>query len=190
MSDTANADTSAEKQAKAAESEKVSPDLSNVLSHIKQLEITKADLEKALKEANDRNQKLSQKTREGMQSALDTLMKKWMDAVETKDDKVKHDFKGGLEKLVSQSAEDNGVWQMMVAASALHQRQQHDLDEMQKENTALKERVDGLYASPAKRTVGEKSKAEDQLDRGHVESEGASLGSSMWDDFANSVGRF
>ena len=78
MSDTANADTSAEKQAKAAESEKVSPDLSNVLSHIKQLEITKADLEKALKEANERNSKLSQKTREGMQSALDTLMKKWI----------------------------------------------------------------------------------------------------------------
>lgn len=186
MSDNANADTNAPETTKPSEGEKP-VDMKNILSHIKQLEVTKQDLEKALKEANERNSKLSQKTREGMQSALDTLMKKWMDAVETKDEKVKHDFKGGLEKLVSQSAEDNGVWQMMVAASSLHARQQHDLDEMQKENLALKERVDGLYASPEKRTVGGKSKAEDQLDRQSVE---ADQGPSIWDDFAASVGRF
>ena len=57
--------------------------------------------------ASKMEQKLSQRTREGMQSALDTLMKKWMDAVETKDEKIKHDFRGGLEKLVKNSAEEN-----------------------------------------------------------------------------------
>lgn len=185
MSEPSNADS---KEPKVTESEKdVSGEkMTNILTHIKNLEVTKQDLEKALAAANERNQKLSQKTREGMQSALDTLMKKWMDAVETKDDKVKHDFKSGLEQLVSQSAEDNGVWQMMVAASALHERQQHNLDEMQKENLSLKQRVDGMYANPESRVVGEKHKAEDQLDRGHVESSGP----SMWDDFAASVGRF
>ena len=76
------------------------PDMSNILTHIKNLETTKQSLEKALEEKNARIDRLSQKTREGMQSALDTLMKKWMDAVETKDDKVKHDFRGGLEKLL------------------------------------------------------------------------------------------
>ena len=185
MSDNANADTNAPETTKPSEGEKP-VDMKNILSHIKQLEVTKQDLEKALKEANERNSKLSQKTREGMQSALDTLMKKWMDAVETKDEKVKHDFKGGLEKLVSQSAEDNGVWQMMVAASSLHARQQHDLDEISRENKALKERVDGLYASPESRVVGGKGKAEEQLDRGSVED----TGPSIWDDFASSVGRF
>ena len=186
MSEQSNVDTTAKDTGKTEVTDKTPPDMSNILSHIKQLEVTKQDLEKALKEANERNSKLSQKTREGMQSALDTLMKKWMDAVETKDDKVKHDFKGGLEKLVSQSAEDNGVWQMIVAASSLHARQVHDLDAMQKENDALKQRVDGLYASPDSRVVGGKSKAEDQLDRSSVEVDS----SSIWDDFAASVGRF
>tara|TARA_B100001758_G_scaffold133848_2_gene115228 strand:+ start:2473 stop:3042 length:570 start_codon:yes stop_codon:yes gene_type:complete len=189
MSDQANAETTTKEAQKVPEttSEKMPENMSNILSHIKNLEVTKQDLEKALKEANDRNQKLSQKTREGMQSALDTLMKKWMDAVETKDEKVKHDFKGGLEKLVSQSAEDNGVWQMMVAASSLHARQQHDLDEIQRENKALKERVDGLYASPESRMAGGKRPAEEQLDRQSVDE---SQGPSIWDDFAASVGRF
>ena len=186
MSEQSNVDTTAKDTGKTEVTDKTPPDMSNILSHIKQLEVTKQDLEKALKEANERNSKLSQKTREGMQSALDTLMKKWMDAVETKDDRVKHDFKGGLEKLVSQSAEDNGVWQMMVAASSLHARQVHDLDAMQKENDALKQRVDGLYASPDSRVVGGKGKAEDQLDRSSVEVDS----SSIWDDFAASVSRF
>ena len=112
MSDSAHTDAAAKETKTQDPAPEQGKEMTNILSHIKNLEVTKQDLEKALKEANERNQKLSQKTREGMQSALDTLMKKWMDAVETKDEKVKHDFKGGLEKLVSQSAEDNGVWQV------------------------------------------------------------------------------
>lgn len=187
MSDHATHDNGAKESQKVAaepEGEKA-PEMSNILSHIKKLEVTKQQLETALNEANERNKKLSQKTREGMQSALDTLMKKWMDAVETKDDKVKHDFKTGLEKLVSQSAEDNGVWQMMVAASSLYERQQHDFDKLQEENNELKKRMDGLYASPESRVVGGKSKAEEQLDRGHVEPD-----VDVWGDFAASCGRF
>lgn len=116
MSDHATPENGAQKAAAEPEAEKA-PEMSNILSHIKKLEVTKQQLEAALNEANERNKKLSQKTREGMQSALDTLMKKWMDAVETKDDRVKHDFKNGLEKLVSQSAEDNGVWQVTWKAA-------------------------------------------------------------------------
>ena len=77
-------------------------------------------LRKELEEAGARNAKRSAKTREGMRSALDTFMKKWTDAIDTKDEKVKDDFEVGLDKLVKNSAEDNGVWQMMVCASALH----------------------------------------------------------------------
>ena len=61
-------------------------------------------------------------------------MKKWTDAIDTKDEKVKDDFEVGLDKLVKNSAEDNGVWQMMVCASALYSRQEHDLDTLRSEN--------------------------------------------------------
>ena len=76
---------------------------------------------------------------------------------------------------------------MMVAASALYERQTHDLDAMQKENSQLKQRVDGFYATESSRTVGEKSKATEQLDRGSVE---PAQGPDIWLDFAHSVSRF
>lgn len=157
--------------------------MNNVLQHVESLQKERSNLLKELDEAKKRNERLSVKTREGMQSALDTLMKKWMDAVETKDEKVKDQFKCGLEKLVSNSAEDNGVWQMMVAASALHERQEHNLDKLREENETLKTRIDGHYATEDAR-LG-KRKADDQADRESVND--AETG-SMWDDFAKSVG--
>ena len=52
---------------------------------------------------------------------------------------------------MQQGAEDNGVWRMMVAASALHEQQEHNLDLLRKENSDLKNRIDGLYAKPEER---------------------------------------
>ena len=54
-----------------------------------------------------------------MQNSLDSLMKKWMDACETKDDKCKEQFKHGMEKLVQSSAEENGVWQILILKSSV-----------------------------------------------------------------------
>ena len=84
-------------------------DMGNMLRHIEQLEGKLTAKEKQLLEATLRVEKFSARTREGMQSALDSLMKKWMDACETKDDKCKEQFKHGMEKLVQNSAEENGV---------------------------------------------------------------------------------
>jgi len=160
-------------------------DMTKILQHIKNLETNNNSLSSKLQEAEARNGKLSAKTREGMQSALDSLMKKWMDAVETKDDKVKDSFKDGLNKLVEKSAEDNGVWQMMVAASSLHERQTHDLDELRTLNSELKTKVDGMYGDVESRTVGRKAKAGEQLAREDVPAES---GDDLWGDFAKSIG--
>ena len=140
-------------------------EMSNILSHIKNLEQNNMDLKAKLDDALQCNGKLSQKTREGMPSVLDTLMK-WMDTVDTKEPKVKDDFKVGLEKLVQNSAEDNSVWQMMVSASALHERQEHDLEKLRVENTDLRKRVDGIYTAPESRIL--KRLATEQLSREDV----------------------
>ena len=158
------------------------PDMANVLKHIKDLEENNTKLNMQLKEQVERNGKLSQKTREGMQSALDTLMKKWMDAVETKDDKVKDQFKCGLEKLVNNSAEDNGVWQMMVSASALHERQAHNLETLQLENNELKQRLDSSYENVDSR-VGTKRVAETEISREDVKSDLVDI----WSEFSNNM---
>ena len=164
-------------------------DMSNMLRHIEQLERRLQQRDGELNDAKNRVEKFSQRTREGMQSALDSLMKKWMDAVETKDDNCKAEFKKGMERLVQNSAEDNGVWQMMVAASALHDKQEHNLDQLRLQNDELKQKIDGHYATPASRTDNAlgKRKADDELDRSEV---GAEHTASIWDDFAKECQAF
>jgi hypothetical protein len=160
-------------------------DVGNMLRHIEALESRLSQKEKQLSDAHQRVEKFSARTREGMQSALDSLMKKWMDACETKDEKCKEQFKHGMEKLVQNSAEENGVWQMMVAASALHEKQEHDLDKLRGENNELKQRIDGHYATPGARTEGSlgKRKAEAEPERGED-------ASALWEDFAKECGQF
>jgi hypothetical protein len=162
----------------------------NILQHIRMLEQSKAALEQTttqlqeqLKQADARAERLSVKTREGMQAAMDTLMKKWMDAVETKDEGVKADFKGGLDKLINKSQEENGVWRMMLAASSLHERQEHNLEKLRLENNELKTKVDDLYGSSSARVVGEKHKQSEQSDRSSVQGSAGNI----WDDFAKDI---
>jgi len=107
-----------------------------------------------------------------------------MDAVETKDNKVKDSFKDCLNKLVEKSAEDHGVWQMMVATSSLHERQNHDLNQLWVENSTLKTKDDGLYGDAGSRTVGSKHKAGEELSRADV----PVISSDMWDKFAKDIG--
>jgi chromosome segregation ATPase len=183
-----NQSASKEYASTANKSEDKTSDVGNMLRHIESLESKLANKEKQLHEAQQRVEKFSARTREGMQSALDSLMKKWMDACETKDEKCKEQFKQGMEKLVHNSAEENGVWQMMVAASALHQRQEHDLDKLRMENNTLKQRIDGHFATPESRTAGalgkRKADGEPQLD---VSNEAAD---DLWASFASECGAF
>ena len=157
-------------------------DLNNVLTHIKNLEQQKQELEKKLLETEERASRMSQKTKAAMQSAMDTLMKKWMDAVETKDDTVKHQFKTGLDTLINKSADENGVWQMMVAASSLHERLEHNLEKLRVENNELRGRVDSTFATPESR-VGSKRRPEADLGPGDV-----APATDMWAAFASDIG--
>ncbi len=162
--------------------------MNNMLRHIEQLEGKLSVKEKQLLDAQQHVEKFSAHTREGMQSALDSLMKKWMDACETKDERCKEQFKSGMEKLVQNLAEENGVWQMMVAASALHQRQEHDLDKLRSENLEMWNKIDGHFATKGSRTAEDvlgKRTAEsqpDEADPGHD--------MSMWSEFAKQCAGF
>ena len=119
--------------------------MTNVLAHIAQLEAkietlnsTNRDLALQLEQKDTRIKNLSEKTQEAMQSFAETLLKKWVDACETKNPTVKEDFINGVNNIIKNSDETNGVWQMMVAASSLHERQEHDLEKLRVENSELK----------------------------------------------------
>ena len=113
---------------------------------------------------------------------------RWIDSVETKDVQAKTDFNAGMERLVQQGAEDNGVWRMMVAASALHEQQEHNLDLLRKENSDLKNRIDGHYAKPEARLVEDvlgKRKAESEPEYNQAVDTG-----NIWSEFAGHMKDF
>lgn len=158
-------------------------ELSQLLKHCKDLEMQKSKLQQDLEEQINKNKKISEKTRQNMQHVLDTIMTKWVDAVDTKDEQVKKTFLDGMQRMVQHSAEDNGVWQMMVQASSLYDRQNHELDQLRIENNQLKERVQGTFGSEdARMSAGDKRKAEDELERPPA------ISGDIWGDFAKSIG--
>jgi hypothetical protein len=66
----------------------------------------------------------------------------WLqDAV--KDDKLRTEFKEGMERLVKNTAEDSGVWQVMCCASNVHAQRLQEIERMRVENEELKSRSAG-----------------------------------------------
>lgn len=106
------------------------------------------------------------------------------------DDTVKNEFKEKLEDLAKSGNDRSGVWRMMVAASALHEQQNHNLDALRQENTHLKSRIDGHYAKSGARLQEDvlgKRKADHELDRADVE---ADASADVWKNFASDMSGF
>ena len=168
--------------------------ISNVLSHLQKLEEHNKSLEAKLHAADDRIQSLSAEKRAGMKSALDTFIKNWVNANEA-DETVKEKFFQGVESLAEKADEGNGVWKMMVAASNLHARQEHDLDKLRTENTDLKQRVDGMYGTSESRTGDKRARLDrgDRVDGTQAANDAADqepARDSIWADFASSMAQF
>lgn len=182
------------------------PQLKNILTHVDQLEEqTKAKdaeiekLRKELKKTAEKAEKFSKHTSERMQAVYKALAEQWIDPMPPEDDKAdekqredwtkaKESCKSGLQNLIKNSDENSGVWRLMVAASAQHARQVHDLEQMRVENNELKLKLDGRFGEQASR-VGQKRPADEQLDRMHEVREHSEETVNMWDQFAADVGQ-
>lgn len=146
------------------------------------------EVEESLAKEKDKNRKFRDRVRDAM-SNKQASIEKWSTEVNADNDpKIKEATEEGTKKLIEAAAEDNGVWKLLVAASALHERQTHNLDQLRIENNELKSKVDGMYGSVASRVVGEKSKAETQLARDDVERDNTGATDSMWSEFAKDIG--
>jgi len=135
-------------------------DMTPILQHVKSLEETNSKLKAQLEELSTKNNKLSERTRSEMQKVLDTVMAKFGDALDSNDSGMKEKLMSGMKRLVENSADENGVWKMMVCASNLYEQQIHQLDKLRIENNELKDRVNGTFGSESSR-VGDKRKAEE-----------------------------
>lgn len=106
-----------------------SQDLSVLLSQVKMLESDRERLARELEEAkrkideehkrleevNSKMGRLTEGKRAEMQQAFDTVIKKWL-ADSVQDDKVRQEFQTGMARLVENTAEDSGVWQVNCVA--------------------------------------------------------------------------
>lgn len=107
-------------------------DLSALLSQVKVLESDRERLTRALEEAqrkieeeqrrlgevNTKMERLTEGKRAEMQQAFDTVIKKWL-ADSVQDEKVRQEFQTGMARLVENTAEDSGVWQVRATLGCL-----------------------------------------------------------------------
>lgn len=160
-------------------------DLSSILAQVKGLEEEKTKLlqlldteRERLKEAQARADKMSEGKRTEMRQALDTVIMNWLqDAV--KDEKVREEFKQGMNRLVETTAEDSGVWQVVCCASSVHAQKMQEMERIRTENEELKSRQLGDF-----RDEGSRKRGREDTDApggtGHQEG-------NVWAEFENEI---
>lgn len=135
-------------------------DLTSILSQVKGLEDEKAKLIQLLeterlrlKESQAKTEKMSEAKRNEMRQALDTVIMTWLqDSV--KDEAIREEFKQGMTRLVDNTAEDSGVWQVVCQASNVHAQRLQELERMRVENEELRTRGGGDFKDDASRKRG------------------------------------
>jgi hypothetical protein len=144
-------------------------DLSSILSQVKGLEEEKSKLMQLLeaerervKEAQAKADRMSESKRVEMQRALDTVIMKWLEDT-VKEEKLRDEFKQGMDRLVKNTAEDSGVWQVVCQASNVHAQRLQELEQMRVENEELKTKGGGDFKNEASRKR-DRSESEDAKD--------------------------
>jgi hypothetical protein len=135
-------------------------DLTSILAQVKGLEEEKAKLlqmleseRERLKETQAKAEKMSEGKRTEMRQSLETVITNWLqDSV--KDEKVREEFKQGMNRLVENTAEDSGVWQVVCQASSVHAQKLQEIERMRLENEELKSRGGGDFRDEATRKRG------------------------------------
>ncbi len=113
-----------------------------------------------------------------MKRQLDGMVDGWLSNIDITDDKVKDELVQGMNKIVNETKEESGVWQLMVCASAAHQRNVTQLQKVQEEYNTLKTRVEGGTFNSEEARIGSKRKDPEEPTR---------ESSNAWDVFESSL---
>jgi hypothetical protein len=132
-------------------------DLSSILAQVKGLEEEKTRLLKLLeaerermKEVQAKADRMSEGKRNEMRQSLETVITNWLqDAV--KDEKIREEFKAGMNRLAEDAKDDAGVWQVVCCASNVHAQHLQEIERMRIENEELKSRGAGDFREESSR---------------------------------------
>ena len=126
------------------------PELNSILSQVQNLQTDREKLMRELESARQKVEKLTEGKRVEMKQCLDTVIAKWLEE-SVDNESNRNSFKQGLERLVKDTAEDSGVWQVVVCASAAHARRATEIEKLRLECEQLKTKTVGEFGSEASR---------------------------------------
>eukprot|EP00961_Rhodomonas_salina_P012825 172772-Rhodomonas_salina.5 len=162
-------------------------DIQAMLQKIKDLESQnnnlaseRSELNAQLQATNSKVSKLTEKTKEDMNNKLNTTISTWLEGIDTANETKKKEFRAGLERLVNNTAEDSGIWQVVACASEQHMHSVTELERLRVEKDALQKRLDGGKFANEDSRVGQKRK-NDVIDTQQPEVIAENDG--MWGDF-------
>ena len=126
------------------------PELSSILTQVQTLQSEREKLTQELAEAKMNLSQLQEGKRLAMRGVLDTVINKWInESVESED--AKKQFQEGMERLVTDTRETSGLWQVACAASATHAKQTSELEKLRSECNELRSLQGGNFASETSR---------------------------------------
>jgi hypothetical protein len=147
-------------------------DLSSILAQVKGLEEEKTRLlqmleqeRERLKEVQAKADRMSEGKRTEMRQALETVINNWLqDSV--KDEKIRDEFKAGMNRLAEDAKDDAGVWQVVCCASNVHREHLQEMERMRQENETLKARVPGDKSAEFSDEASRKRPRDEVVERG------------------------
>ena len=143
-----------------SQSEAPKAELSSILSQVQNLQTDREKLMKELENAKQKVEKLTEGKRVEMKTALDTVVAKWLDD-SVENESIRTQFKEGMERLVKNTAEDSGVWQVVVCASNVHAKRLNEIEKLRAEHEELKTRMHGEFGGQE----GSKKRAREEGER-------------------------
>lgn len=156
-------------------------ELNSILTQVQSLQSDREKLMRELENAKQKVEKLTEGKRAEMKNSLDTVIAKWLeDSVEN--EAVRTQFKEGMERLVKNTAEDSGVWQVVVCASAAHARRLNEIERLRMETEELKTKMNGEFGNE-----GSRKRAREEISTGGKESRAESLTADFWSGFEECV---
>ena len=144
------------------------PDISSLLSHVNTLEQERATLkqereklESILQSKSEQLNKFQESKRTEMKAKLDTMISDWLKDIDVGDETVKKEFMTGMDRLVNETKEDSGVWQVMCCASAAHKQRVTEIQRLKDEFNDIKTKAEaGTFKSEDARIVGKRKDPE------------------------------
>jgi chromosome segregation ATPase len=138
------------------------------------------ELKQMLQERNQRLDKFQTAKKAEMEAML-SGMRDWIKNLELKNENYRADFEKGLQRLVDNSADDNGVWQVMCEASSAATKKEEQYQTLKQQYDELKQKTHGGEFGGADARVGDKRQALDAPDTS------AAVNGDIWSQFIADV---